>query len=90
MNPAKTECEELMNALLLFEEQMLQKNIAFSPYSGAIKPNGEIINIAAYDGREQPRSQDFRLDEYPMSTTISCRFAGSRSNASNGCCSISA
>jgi hypothetical protein len=55
---AKAECEEVMNTLIPFAQQMLQKNAEFFPFGGAMKVNGEISYIAGYDGREQPPSVD--------------------------------
>ena len=57
-NIAKSEVEELLNAVLPFAEQMLEKYGEFIPYGGAMKPNGEIVSVAGYDGDENPPSQD--------------------------------
>jgi hypothetical protein len=45
-----------MNAVLPFAEQMLTTYGEFIPFGGAMRPNGEIISIAGYDGNEHPRS----------------------------------
>ena len=58
MNKAKTECEKLMNALLPFAQQTLERHGEFFPYGGAMKGSGEIANLAGYDGRENPPSAD--------------------------------
>lgn len=55
---AKADCEELMNAALPFAEKMLSEHGEFFPYGGAMRPNGEIVSVAGYDGREQPPSSD--------------------------------
>lgn len=54
----KEECEDLMNELVSFAEQMLQKNGEFFPFGGTISRNGTIAHSSAYDGREQPPSQE--------------------------------
>ena len=58
MADPKTEVEELMNALLPFGQQILEKHGEFIPYGGAMKPDGEIVSVAGYDGDEQPLSKD--------------------------------
>jgi hypothetical protein len=58
MADPKSEAEELMNALLPFGRQMLERYGEFIPYGGAMKSDGEIVSIAGYDGDEQPLSQD--------------------------------
>lgn len=55
---AKAECEELLNAALPFAEKMLGEHGEFFPYGGAMRPNGEIVSVAGYDGRERPPSLD--------------------------------
>ncbi|HEY7641682.1 MAG TPA: hypothetical protein VH814_18270 [Steroidobacteraceae bacterium] len=56
MASAKEDVEVLMNALLPFAEKMLAKRGAFYPFGGAMTPDGEIVNIAGYDGWERPSS----------------------------------
>ena len=58
MADPKTEVEELMNALLPFGQQMLEKHGEFIPYGGAMKTDGEIVSVSGYEGEEQPLSQD--------------------------------
>ena len=52
----KDEAQELMDSVLPFAEQMLNKHGEFIPYGGAMKSNGEIISVAGTDGEEQPKS----------------------------------
>ena len=47
---AKADCEVLLNAVLPFAEKMLGEHGEFSPYGGAMRPNGEIISVSGYDG----------------------------------------
>ena len=47
-----------MNEVLPFAQQMLERHGEFIPYGGAMKPNGEIVSVAGYDGDEFPPSQD--------------------------------
>ena len=58
MKSAKADCEALMNEVLPFAEQMLSNHGEFFPYGGAMRPGGEIVSVAGYDGREQPPSMD--------------------------------
>jgi hypothetical protein len=55
---AKAECEGIMNALVPFAQQMLEKHGEFFPFGGTMKNNGEITHTAGYDGRERPPSAD--------------------------------
>ncbi len=54
----EAECENLLNAVLPFAEQMLKKEGEFYPFGAVLKVEGEIAYLAGYDGREQPPSQD--------------------------------
>lgn len=55
----KKDCEELMNALLPLAERMLRDHGEFYPYSGYMRPNGEIVLIGAQDtDTERPKSKD--------------------------------
>lgn len=58
MNGPKMDCEALMNSALPFAEQMLTAHGEFFPFGAAMRPNGQIDSIAAYDGCEHPRSAD--------------------------------
>ena len=54
----KGECDSLMNAVLPVAEKMLKEHGEFFPYGGAMRPTGEIVSVAGYDGREKPPSAD--------------------------------
>jgi hypothetical protein len=56
MSSPKADCEDLMNAVLPFAEQMLATHAEFIPFGGATRPDGEIVSIAGYDGSEHPKS----------------------------------
>lgn len=58
MSNPETDVEELMNALIPFGQQMLQKNGELYPYGGAMTPTGEIAFVAGYDGNNRPQSQE--------------------------------
>jgi hypothetical protein len=58
MQKAKTDVEKVMNAMLPFAQQMLEKHGEFFPYGAVMTPTGEVVSIGGYDGREQPPSQD--------------------------------
>ncbi|MEJ0037682.1 MAG: hypothetical protein WDO68_16680 [Gammaproteobacteria bacterium] len=47
-----------MNTVVPFAEKMLSEHSEFFPYGAAMKPDGEIVSVAGYDGREQPPSQE--------------------------------
>ena len=49
---AKEECEILMNSGLPLAQQILQQHGGFLPFAAAMRPNGEIIYLGAYDGRD--------------------------------------
>jgi hypothetical protein len=54
----KEESERLMIAAVPFAEEMLRRHGEFFPYGKALRPTGEVLSIAAYDGREQPPSAE--------------------------------
>ncbi|MGH8081401.1 MAG: hypothetical protein ACREP7_12580 [Lysobacter sp.] len=58
MTAPKTECEQLMNVVLPFAEQTLQKYGGFHPYGAALKTDGEVALVAGYDGNEHPPSTE--------------------------------
>jgi len=58
MTQAKVDCEDLMNVALPFAKQMLQQYGEFFPYGSAMQPDGKIIQIGGYDGREHPPSAE--------------------------------
>src|SRR6185312_16353105 len=58
MPDPKSDAEILMNAALPFAEKMLAEHSAFFPYGAAMKDNGEIVNVAGYDGQQHPPAQE--------------------------------
>jgi hypothetical protein len=54
----KADCEVLMNSVIPFAEQMLSKCGEISPFGGAMRPSGEVVAVAGYDGDEHPQSSD--------------------------------
>jgi hypothetical protein len=58
VSDAKADSEALLNSLMPFAEKMLTQHGEFFPFGGAMKPDGEIVNVAGYDGRERPPSND--------------------------------
>ena len=57
-NKAKSDSEALMNAMLSRAEQMLEKYGEFIPFGGAMKQNGEIVNVAGFDEDDYTSSQN--------------------------------
>jgi hypothetical protein len=53
----KSESEALMNEAIPFAEKMLEKHGEFYPYGYVMKPSGEIVLMAGYDGTDRPKSQ---------------------------------
>ena len=53
----KSQCEDLLNAMLPFAKKMLSEHGEFYPFGASMKPTGEIVQAAVYDGREHPPSE---------------------------------
>ncbi len=53
----KEESEILLNALLPFAEQLLEKQNEFFPFAAVMLSNGEVQMLATYDGKEYVESQ---------------------------------
>jgi hypothetical protein len=58
MTTPKTDCEALLSSVLPFAEEMLRRYGEFHPYGGAMRPDGELVSIAGYDGSERPPSTE--------------------------------
>lgn len=55
----KTDCEELMNAVLPLARRMLSEFGEFHPYGGYMKQSGEIVHVGAADkDTDRPPSRD--------------------------------
>jgi hypothetical protein len=54
---AHPDLDKLMNAMVPFGKQMLEKHGEFFPYGAAMTTAGEITSEAASDGTERPPSQ---------------------------------
>jgi hypothetical protein len=54
MSHPKADCEALMNSVLPFAKQMLERHGEFLPFGGAMRTNGELVAVAGYDGSEHP------------------------------------
>jgi hypothetical protein len=50
----KADCEVVMNFGLPLAEELLKLHGEFLPFGAAMRPNGEIVCLGAYDGREVP------------------------------------
>ena len=53
----KSQCQDLLNAVLPFAKKMLSEHGEFYPFGASMKPNGQVVQAAAYDGQEHPPSQ---------------------------------
>jgi hypothetical protein len=54
----KADGEKLLDTLMPFAEQMLQKHREFFPFGGRMASDGTITHEGAYNGTEQPPSQE--------------------------------
>lgn len=54
MQEGKKESQKLMDSVLPIAEKLLTEHGEFFPYGGAMTPEGNIVNVAAYDGDEHP------------------------------------
>lgn len=54
----KEECEVLMNELFPMASMFLNKNGEFYPFGCVMKNDGQIEQVAFYDGDEFPKSED--------------------------------
>src|SRR5207248_595351 len=51
---ANADCEIMMNFGLPLVQEMLKRQGEFLPFGAAMRPNGEIVCLGAYDGRDYP------------------------------------
>ena len=58
MADPQLDVEELMNDMLPFGQEMLEKYGEFLPFGAATKTNGEIVSVAGGVGIENAKSQD--------------------------------
>jgi hypothetical protein len=61
MKQPKADCETLMNWVLPFAQQMLERHGEFFPFGCAMRPNGELVPVASYDGSNHPPSSELIL-----------------------------
>jgi hypothetical protein len=54
---AHSDLDQLLNAVLPFAQQMLARHGEFFPFGSSMTTSGEVIANGAYDGDEQPPSQ---------------------------------
>ena len=74
----KSDCDQLMNAVLPLAERMLGEFGEFYPYGGYMKPSGEIANVGVKDEEDDhPKSKDLlyvlRNSFSEMAATGACR-----------------
>jgi hypothetical protein len=50
----KADCEVVMNFGVPLVGELLKRNGEFLPFGAAMRPNGEIVCLGAYDGRGVP------------------------------------
>ena len=74
MDGGKDQAEELLDYVMSFAEELLIKYGEFFPFGGAIDRAGNIVSVAAYEGREMP----------PSDALIEILEQGLRAKAANG------
>lgn len=58
MSDPKAECEDVMNAVMPFAEEMLAKHREFFPFGGTMSADGEIAHTDGWTGDEHPPSTE--------------------------------
>jgi len=58
MTQPKADCEALMNWLLPFARQMLERHGEFFPFGAAMRPNGQLVPVASYEDTNRPHLAD--------------------------------
>ena len=58
MSDPKADFDALVNSVLPFAEQMLTTHGEFHPFGGAMRPDGQLVSIAGYNGNQHPESVD--------------------------------
>jgi hypothetical protein len=71
---AKQDCEDLMNAVLPFAEELLGRYREFHPFGGTMATSGEISHVGGWTGDEHP----------PASEVIALLESGFRQGAARG------
>jgi hypothetical protein len=54
----REEMDEMVDALITFAQQQLEKHGEFYPFGAAIKATGELEMVGAYTGKERPPSAE--------------------------------
>jgi hypothetical protein len=57
VSPKET-CEVLMNAVMPFAQQMLEKHRSFFPFGATMSPQGKVAATASSTGKEQPAPKE--------------------------------
>ncbi len=52
------DCQRLLDATLPFAEQMLHEYGEFLPFGAELRPDGKVVSIGGYDGRDHPPSKE--------------------------------
>jgi hypothetical protein len=58
MKTPKADCEELVNVVLPFAQQMLGQHREFYPFGATMSPSGEIARAGGWNGKEHPPSAE--------------------------------
>lgn len=57
---SRAKLNELLNAVLPFAQQMLDKHGEFYPFAAALDPDGKVILVAGHPGEEHPVPSELR------------------------------
>ena len=58
MSDPKAECEDVLNAVMPFAEEVLTKHREFFPFGGTMSTDGEIAHTGGWTGDEHPASAE--------------------------------
>jgi hypothetical protein len=58
MSDPTADCQALIGSVLPLAEELLTAQGGFLPFGGAMRPDGQLVSIAGYDGNERQESAD--------------------------------
>src|ERR1700731_2742143 len=58
MSDPTADCQALIGSVLPLAEELLTAQRGFLPFGGAMRPDGQLVSIASYDGNERRESTD--------------------------------
>jgi hypothetical protein len=58
MSDPTTDCQALIGSVLPLAKELLTAQGGFLPFGGAMRPDGQLVSIGAYDGNERSESAE--------------------------------